>query len=564
MSKKVVEKQIEVSQLAKELGRTSREILVYLKDQGEDVTLRSYRKKLTPKWQDQIREHFSDGEKTPDKSNKKKKAVSKKSLSGAQKNEKKPNTKLDLEEKRTIEISKEKEDKISTKIDAQEEKKKSTSSKEPEKPKKYAPITIISPIGHKLKPKVKSPVSIPGNVNMKSSSSGSEKVSTLSQSRETKSHKGDVPFSKETSNLEGDAPLVQKEDRRLSGPRKKDRRFEKHYREERHEKHYKDFKKRPLPPQKPQLPQSVEIEVPTTVKELSNVTGIKANELISVFMKNGILRRINDPITEEDLLFIEEEFKIEIKVKEQETAEDKLEKLLMEDPPETQKLKPPVVTFVGHVDHGKTSLLDYIRKTKVQAGEVGGITQHIGAYTVKRKGKKITFIDTPGHEAFTEMRARGVNVTDIVVLVVAADDGVMPQTKEAISHAKAAKVPIIVAINKIDKPEADPERVRRELAEQELLWDQWGGDTIMVEVSAVTGQGVEDLMESLLDLADLYEFKANPDRPGVGTIIEAKLSEHRGPIATVILQRGNLKVGDIVLCGVTFGRIRAMYNDQGV
>lgn len=225
--------------------------------------------------------------------------------------------------------------------------------------------------------------------------------------------------------------------------------------------------------------------------------------------------------------------------------------------------RPPVVTIMGHVDHGKTSLLDAIRLTKVTEGEAGGITQHIGAYKVKVGDKNVVFLDTPGHEAFTAMRARGAQVTDIVVLVVAADDGVMPQTIEAINHAKAAKVPIIVAINKIDKPEANPERIKQALTEYELVPEAWGGETIYVEVSAKKKINLETLLEMILLQADVLELKANPNKSARGTIIEAKLDKGRGPVATVLIQSGTLKVGDVFVTGTFFGRVRALIDDMG-
>ena len=235
----------------------------------------------------------------------------------------------------------------------------------------------------------------------------------------------------------------------------------------------------------------------------------------------------------------------------------------IEDDPKSLVVRPPVVTVMGHVDHGKTSLLDAIRKTSVSTHEAGGITQHIGAYQVMCQGKKIVFLDTPGHEAFTAMRARGAQVTDIAILVVAADDGVMPQTVEAINHAKSAGVPIIVAINKIDKPGANPEHVKQELSEHELIPEDWGGDTIMVPVSAKQKQGINDLLEMVLLVAEVKELKANPNRDARGVIIEAQLDKGRGPVATVLVQNGTLRIGDSIIAGTTFGKVRAMINDRG-
>ena len=245
------------------------------------------------------------------------------------------------------------------------------------------------------------------------------------------------------------------------------------------------------------------------------------------------------------------------------TAEDQLTAENFDDSEENLQPRPPVVTIMGHVDHGKTSLLDYIRNSRVTAGEAGGITQHIGAYTVKMSGRDITFLDTPGHEAFTAMRARGAQATDIAILVVAADDSVMPQTIEAINHAKAANVPIIVAINKMDKPEADPERVKTDLTKYGIVCEDWGGDTIMCPVSAKTGEGVDELLEMILLQADTMELRANPNRLGRGVIIEAKLDKARGPLATVLMQNGTLHVGDNIIAGLASGRVRALINDRG-
>src|SRR5256712_461956 len=231
--------------------------------------------------------------------------------------------------------------------------------------------------------------------------------------------------------------------------------------------------------------------------------------------------------------------------------------------PENLKPRPPVVTVMGHVDHGKTSLLDAVRQTKVAAGEAGGITQSIGAYVVEEKGRRIVFLDTPGHEAFTAMRARGAQVTDVAVLVVAADDGVMPQTVEAISHAKAAQVPIVVAINKIDKEGANPDQVKAQLAEHSVTIEEYGGDTPLVPVSAKTKQGIEDLIEVVLLVADVADLKADPDRPAIGRVIEAHLDKGRGPVATVLVQTGTLERGDLVVAGTTFGKVRAMVDDKG-
>ena len=255
-----------------------------------------------------------------------------------------------------------------------------------------------------------------------------------------------------------------------------------------------------------------------------------------------------------------EEFKFVIKDKAEEDI-TKFENIKIDDPEESLEERAPIVTIMGHVDHGKTTLLDTIRNANVASSEMGGITQHIGAYQVKKNGKSITFIDTPGHAAFTEMRARGAMVTDIVVLIVAADDGVMPQTKEAIDHARAAKVPIIVAVNKIDKPNVNPDRIKQELSEYNLVPEEWGGNTIYVNISALTGQGVDELLEMILLTAEMENFRANPDRLGMGTVIEARLDRGRGPVATLLVKNGTIKIGDPIVVGNTHGKIRAMQDE---
>lgn len=308
---------------------------------------------------------------------------------------------------------------------------------------------------------------------------------------------------------------------------------------------------------------SIEIGDTITVKDFAEKIGVSATELITKLIGLGVMAGINDSIDYDVASLVGEEFGCEVIKKDHaEDTDDEL-KLDFEDKPEDLKPRAPVVTVMGHVDHGKTSLLDAIRKTSVTKQEAGGITQHIGASIVNVKGNKIIFLDTPGHEAFTSMRARGAQVTDIAVLVVAADDGVMPQTVEAINHAKAANVPIIVAINKMDKPTANPDRVKQELTEYGLVPEEWGGDTITVPVSALKKEGLDELLEMILLVAEMQELKANPNRPAVGTVIEAQLDKNRGPVATVIVQKGTLNVGDAVICGITSGKIRAMFDDKG-
>jgi translation initiation factor IF-2 len=312
----------------------------------------------------------------------------------------------------------------------------------------------------------------------------------------------------------------------------------------------------------------IRIENDVTLQTMAQRMSLKATELLMKLLSMGMSNvHINTTLDADTAKILAGEFGWEVedvgKSEEQTIAEARGEE---EKPVEEQQIgdmRPPVVTVMGHVDHGKTSLLDRIRKANVAGGEAGGITQHIGAYKVETKNGTVVFLDTPGHEAFTQMRARGASVTDVVVLVVAADDGVMPQTKEAIAHAKAAKVPIIVAVNKIDKANADPERVRRELGEQGLVPDDWGGDTLFVNVSAVTGEGVERLIESIQLQSELLELKANPNRSATGTVLEALLDRGRGPVARVLVQDGTLRVGDFVLAGAGFGKVRAMTNEHG-
>lgn len=306
----------------------------------------------------------------------------------------------------------------------------------------------------------------------------------------------------------------------------------------------------------------IEIGDTVIVRELADKMSITSSQIITKLISLGVMVNQNQEIDFDTASIIGEEFGFT--VKESETIEnvDQFE-LDFEDAKESLKPRPPVVTVMGHVDHGKTSLLDAIRKTQVTRSEAGGITQHIGASTVNIKNKKIVFLDTPGHEAFTAMRARGAQVTDLAILVVAADDGVMPQTIEAINHAKAAGVPIIVAINKMDKPTANPDRIKQELVEQELVPEDWGGDTICVPVSARNGEGIDELLEMILLVAEMQELKANPDRRAVGIIIEAQLDKGKGPLASVLMQKGTLNVGDNVVSGSAYGRVRAMLDDKG-
>ncbi|MGC1799916.1 MAG: translation initiation factor IF-2, partial [Solirubrobacterales bacterium] len=306
----------------------------------------------------------------------------------------------------------------------------------------------------------------------------------------------------------------------------------------------------------------IKVNSGATVREVAESLGLSAAEVIKALMKEGEMATLTQTLTDESVESIAKQFdrKVEIVT----TADEEVEEPVAEEDDQADLVeRPPVVTVMGHVDHGKTSLLDAIRQTQVAAGEAGGITQHIGAYQVAHDGKTLTFLDTPGHEAFTAMRARGASVTDVAVIVVAADDGVMPQTVEAIDHARAAGVPILVAVNKIDKEGADPNRVRTELAQQDLNPEEWGGDTVYADVSAKTKDGLDNLLEMILLVTDLEELGANPDAPASGAVVEAELDPGRGPVTGVLVQRGTLHVGDAVVAGPVWGKVRAMLDDKG-
>ncbi|HEC2155953.1 TPA: translation initiation factor IF-2 [Staphylococcus delphini] len=323
-------------------------------------------------------------------------------------------------------------------------------------------------------------------------------------------------------------------------------------------------KNAPQQPSEPkELPSKITYTEGITVGELSDKLGVDSSEIIKKLFLLGIMANINQSLDIEALELVASDYGVELE--EEVIIDDNDLSIYFDDVEEDEDaiVRPAVVTIMGHVDHGKTTLLDSIRNTRVTEGEAGGITQHIGAYQITNNGKKITFLDTPGHAAFTTMRARGAQVTDITILVVAADDGVMPQTIEAINHAKEADVPIIVAVNKIDKPTANPDRVMQELAEYNLIPEDWGGDTIFVPLSALSGEGIDDLLEMLILVSEVQELKANPDKAAVGTVIEAELDKSRGPAASLLVQNGTLNVGDALVVGNTHGKVRAMVNDLG-
>jgi translation initiation factor IF-2 len=307
-----------------------------------------------------------------------------------------------------------------------------------------------------------------------------------------------------------------------------------------------------------------------TVRELANVLDVSPIDVIKELMNNGLMATINQQIDFDTAAIVAGDmgYEAHLPVREEEVVEEEvgqplMARLLAGENPEDLEPRPPVVTLLGHVDHGKTSLLDVIRNTSVQEQEAGGITQHIGAYQIVHNGEKITFLDTPGHEAFTAMRARGAQGADMAILVVAADDGVMPQTREAISHARAAHVPIIVALNKIDKVNANPDRVKQQLSDEGLVVEDWGGDVICVPVSARTKTGIDELLESILLVSTVSEFKANPNRPAVGVVIEGQMDRTRGPMATILIQNGTLRMGDSFVVGEVYGHVRAMFNYLG-
>jgi translation initiation factor IF-2 len=314
-------------------------------------------------------------------------------------------------------------------------------------------------------------------------------------------------------------------------------------------------------PVEPVEPEATKVASGATVREVAETLGVGSAEVIKKLMATGEMATLTQTLSDETIELVAQELGQKVEIIR--AAEEEAEEPAFEDADEDLVDRPPVVTIMGHVDHGKTSLLDRIRETEVAAGEAGGITQHIGAYQVRHDGKTITFLDTPGHEAFTAMRARGARVTDLAVIVVAADDGVMPQTVEAIDHARAAEVPIVVAINKIDLPDANPDRVKGELAQQDLTPEDWGGDTVFASVSARTGEGLDDLLEMIQLVAEVEELRANPNAPASGTVIESHLDPGRGPVVTVLVQRGTLRIGDAIVAGPVWGKVRAMNDHTG-
>ncbi|EFS17355.1 translation initiation factor IF-2 [Staphylococcus capitis] len=394
------------------------------------------------------------------------------------------------------------------------------------------------------------------NTDDKQNTQNNHQKSNNKQNQNNKSNQSN----KEKQNNKGNQ---QKSNNQQKNQNKKNGQNNKGKQQNKNNKNNKNNKQQSQASEPKEMPSKITYQEGITVGELAEKLNVESSGIIKKLFLLGIMANINQSLDEETLELIADDYGVEI---EQEVVIDEEDLSIYfddetEDPDAIER--PAVVTIMGHVDHGKTTLLDSIRHTKVTEGEAGGITQHIGAYQIENGGKKITFLDTPGHAAFTTMRARGAQVTDITILVVAADDGVMPQTIEAINHAKEAEVPTIVAVNKIDKPTANPDRVMQELTEYGLIPEDWGGDTIFVPLSALSGDGIEDLLEMIGLVAEVQELKANPDKRVVGTVIEAELDKSRGPAASLLVQNGTLNVGDSIVVGNTYGRIRAMVNDLG-
>jgi translation initiation factor IF-2 len=391
-----------------------------------------------------------------------------------------------------------------------------------------------------------------GNTNQKQSTAKEEnspnkaKVKTAPKNREGKKHD----------------QQSQSKEKKVFNNNNNNNKKNKNNRNNKPNKNFKQAPQQQQPAKKKELPSKITFSESLTVAELAKKLHKEPSEIIKKLFMLGVMATINQELDKDSIELIAGEYGVEVEEEIKIDATD-LGVYFTEDAEDQLKERPSVVTIMGHVDHGKTTLLDSIRNTKVTAGEAGGITQHIGAYQVEVDGKKITFLDTPGHAAFTTMRARGAQVTDIAIIVVAADDGVMPQTVEAINHAKAAEVPIIIAVNKMDKEAANPDRVMQELTEYELVPEAWGGDTIFVPLSALSGEGIDNLLEMIVLVSEVEELKANPDRLALGTVIEAQLDKGRGSVATLLVQNGTLKVGDPIVVGNTFGRVRAMVNDLG-
>ena len=503
-----------VHQLAKELGVSSKELLEILQSMGEDI-------------QNPLSSLSEEAEKA---------VVKKLAKPKAEKPKKKPAEK------------------------GKEERKPATPQKAAEKKGKPAPAAKVEKAAKKpAKPKV-----LPAEVAVEAVQAAAEqKPAEDAAARPRRPAAGAGPAEK--PKVSAERPQVARPERGVERPgQQQDRGRQSTRPPYKHRMDRRDAQraeKTAVPREPGTKPMKKKLRVPAgiTVREFAQRVGKTPAQIISILMGIGEMITLNQAISEDALMLVAEELKVDLEVKSR-----ALEKTaVIEDTAESLQMRPPVVTVMGHVDHGKTSLLDAIRNTSVTDQEMGGITQHIGASVVEYEGKTITFIDTPGHESFTAMRARGARVTDIAVLVIAADDGVMPQTIEAIDHARAAEVPIMVAVNKTDKPEANPTRVRQQLTEYNLLPEEWGGDTVYVDVSAKQGTNLDHLLEMILLLAEINDYRANPAAPASGNIIEARLDKGRGPVATLLIKRGTLRRGDALMAGKAYGRVRALLDDRG-
>ncbi|NLY08977.1 MAG: translation initiation factor IF-2 [Tissierellia bacterium] len=521
-----------VHELAKSLGVSSKELIEFIK--GMNIEVGSHMSSLEAKEINTIKQHYS---KPSEESQKPKSKTSDKQVDAAVKKDVKD--KID-----NVKENKQVENKGDKKIDSKGDGRHMQKSRESEQGQKGS---SNKPVDNKSKStgdtrKDQRPVKGANN-------RGTEDRSSVTTSRDNNKKRNDSKEDNKryhNANQKGSQNRANDRNRRKPGN---------------NQKNEANSEPKQMPVQKPKV---LELSGSIVVKDLAAKMGIQVSKVMTKLMGLGLMVNQNQEVDEDVAIMLASEFDVEVKVvQNMDTIEAWEENLDSEDSPESLKSRPPVVTVMGHVDHGKTSLLDAIKHSKVTASEAGGITQHIGAYTVQVNDKKVTFLDTPGHEAFTAMRSRGAQITDIAILVVAADDGVMPQTIEAISHAKVAKVPIIVAINKIDKPDSNIDRIKQELLENGLMPEDWGGETITVPVSAKSKVGIDDLLEMVLLVAEMQELKANPDRLALGTIIEAQLDKGRGPVATMLVQKGTLKKGDTVVSGTCSGRVRAMYDDKG-
>jgi len=559
---------IRVHELSKELGIQSKDLIRILNELGAGV--KNHMSTVDDNYLDQVRQSFSTGVKK-----KKKPAVPEK-----EKEKKAPVKKTTISSEKTVSSRK---TGVGKKTNVEVERKKTT-GRQPKTAEKKAPVSGKRPAEQKKAPAAgkreveqkktappagarrqeKTPArktqgapqpagkgSSPGKPAVPGKKAGGRRPPVASGQ---KARPSAVPGRTKPQQL----PRKQESGRKPArGEKKKVTRLP----SQKHRQRKKTGRKPPRPSQPVTKVKSVQIPPSITVKEFAQAIEVAAAEVIKKLISFGVMAGINQEIDFDTAALAGEEFGVQVTAAP--TREEELKVEEIDDAPASLQPRWPVVTIMGHVDHGKTSLLDAIRESNIIASEAGGITQHIGAYQVEIKDKKVTFLDTPGHEAFTAMRARGAQVTDIAVLVVAADDGVMPQTVEAVNHAKAAQIPIIVAINKIDKPGVNPDRIKQELTQHELVPEAWGGDTIFVEVSALKKQGLDELLDMILLVAEMRDLKANPNRPAKGTVIEAKLDKGRGAVATVLVQNGTLNMGDTVIAGMFSGKVRALVNDKG-